>query len=630
MDEDFAHRPPVPGATDVSSTARGWTEVRSKIQNYMVPLWDCRRARSKALRGGRGPMSAGSGGSGPSESRPRELDVGQCIRLGERAALQQLPESFDADLGGTALHKAPRRPDHRSLDVPSEGDRRVTTGRPYAKQHYDSSDQNRRGEAASKAAAEGRGEGPRAPLRHQAMTPVPADEPRTNSVQVPGASASTVSSVCLWSSMPRWLLSSSLPLASFLRSLLSDVPAQEIPGTSPWPMPLPYPLVMKKGKIRTPRRRRALCIIVNLMTAALSFLACGRPSAPPPEVRGGKLSGEQRGIVRRLEAWAKVLVELRIDCVTMGRAAAKVESMEKQVRALERVSAELLQNSAAGYGRPLKRRPATSSSHYKNFREFSGEIQGSEDPPRFLDKGDEVVAKSIEVSRVQLKGQPSFCPLPYLDAESASHYQDPWRWMLSPAEVVDRPPRTRVFARPNEKMKLFSLLDQGKRLAIFDAEIALPDYSNGLFAVIKNQTKDRLVLDGRPPNSLERPTGAFLRSMACASALLPLFIPPTKVAVFAGEDISDYYYRFKVSRARSRRNILVRTVPRPICEQFQAFTDKALPHLYHSKHLCCVTTQSCHGRPQRGDLRPDCSRRATCLPLRSRKGRAAVFRLLAA
>ena len=405
------------------------------------------------------------------------------------------------------------------------------------------------------------------------MTPVPADEPRTNSVQVPGASASRVSSVCLWSSMPRWLLSSSLPLASFLRSLLSDVPAQEIPGTSPWPMPLPYPLVMKKGKIRTPRRRRALCIIVNLMTAALSFLACGRPSAPPPEVRGGKLSGEQRGIVRRLEAWAKVLVDLRIDCVTMGRAAAKVESMEKQVRALERVSAELLQNSAAGYGRPLKRRPATSSSHYENFREFSGEIKGSEDPPRFLDKGDEVVAKSIEVSRVQLKGQPSFCPPPYLDAESASHYEDPWRWMLSPAEVVDRPPRTRVFARPNEKMKLFSLLDQGKRLAIFDAEIALPDYSNGLFAVIKNQTKDRLVLDGRPPNSLERPTGAFLRSMACASALLPLFIPPTKVAVFAGEDISDYYYRFKVSRARSRRNILVGTVPQRICEQFQAFTD---------------------------------------------------------
>ena len=97
MDEDFAHRPPVPGATDVSSIQD--PELPEHDAPCMVPLWDCRRARSKALRGGRGPMSAGSGGSGPSESRPRELDVGQCIRLGERAALQQLPESCDADLG---------------------------------------------------------------------------------------------------------------------------------------------------------------------------------------------------------------------------------------------------------------------------------------------------------------------------------------------------------------------------------------------------------------------------------------------------------------------------------------------------------------------------------------------------
>ena len=119
-----------------------------------------------------------------------------------------------------------------------------------------------------------------------------------------------------------------------------------------WPMPLPYPSVMKKGKVQAPRRRRALRIMVNLMTAVLSFLACGRPAAPPPEHGSGNLTGVQRGIVRRLETWAEALVDLRIDCHAMGQAATKVESMEKQVQSfLELASAELPCEFGDGYGK---------------------------------------------------------------------------------------------------------------------------------------------------------------------------------------------------------------------------------------------------------------------------------------
>ena len=76
------------------------------------------------------------------------------------------------------------------------------------------------------------------------------------------------------------------------------------------------------------------------LSGALSWLSLGQPSAAPAELNLGRpLSGEQRGAVRRLERATRVLARhTEVGPADMGRAAAKVEAVEKQLARLEQIT----------------------------------------------------------------------------------------------------------------------------------------------------------------------------------------------------------------------------------------------------------------------------------------------------
>ena len=132
----------------------------------------------------------------------------------------------------------------------------------------------------------------------------------------------------------------------------------------------------------------------------------------------------------------------------------------------------------------------------------------------FIDRGEEFVAKRIETHCLKIEGKPGFDSVAYLAAESTSHYLEPGSWLMPSWHELGAPPRTRIFPRPDE-----NLLDTGSRLTFFSAEACTPGFgNNGLFASIKSQSKDRLILDARPENLRQIPTGLHLRSVASAAS----------------------------------------------------------------------------------------------------------------
>ena len=120
-----------------------------------------------------------------------------------------------------------------------------------------------------------------------------------------------------------------------------------------------------------------------------------------------------------------------------------------------------------------------------------------------------------------------------------------------------RPPRLRVHCPLHEKIRLFELLDSTDRLRLHTAEEVTPLYGSGLFAVGKSLEKDRMILDSRGANLLERPPNRWIRALAAGELLTRLVLQAEEKILCSGNDLKDFYYFFKATNSRSRRNVLV-------------------------------------------------------------------------
>ena len=196
----------------------------------------------------------------------------------------------------------------------------------------------------------------------------------------------------------------------------------------------------------------------------------------------------------------------------------------------------------------------------------------------YLTGESEIVAKELEASRLKMTGRPAFDPVPFLDADAAAHYRDPFDFMKDPKEVTEKLPRPRFRASRLEKQNVLRLLDSTGRLTFHPARDVHPAFTNGLFGLVKSQEKDRLILDARCQNLRESSTGAWIRSMASFTSLLGIHLLPGERLVFGGEDLRDFYYFFEVSRARSLRNVLSGSIPESVARQFTGFEDVEAGH----------------------------------------------------
>ncbi|CAE7648407.1 Cdk10, partial [Symbiodinium necroappetens] len=398
--------------------------------------------------------------------------------------------------------------------------------------------------------------------------------------RVPGAAARPILAASLWASLPRWVLEQPTPFASFFRSLVTQKPKQGAPATGQaFPMPLPYPSVYKRSaRRRTSRLRASERHAVNLVVAVLSWLALDCPAAGPAWISLGQpLTGEQRGAVRRLESFVRVLVrQPMVGPSEMGRVAAKVEAVEQQLGRLETIA----------------RRLGRVSSHYLGNPDHID--YDSPPPARFLrvgaglcsgrgvyDHGGDRAFDRLLASRLVMTGRPAFDPTPHLDPEARSHYLDPAAWMKDPETLDEALPRPKFKATRAERLRVLKMLDDTDRLRFIPADLVDPRFTSGLFAIIKDQDRDRMIMDCRCPNALESATGRWIRTMATAASLLNLSLGPTEELVMAGEDLKDYYYFFKTPPARLLRNVVTGKLPRDVAATFAGFSSAEDGHAFY-------------------------------------------------
>ena len=389
------------------------------------------------------------------------------------------------------------------------------------------------------------------------MTDVGAEDegremPEVSSFQLPGLRAPTVRVPALVNSLPRIALKYCGSFGSFLRSLLSKCPSLRDEDTrcgSLWPMPLPYPEAFQGGcrEGGASWRKRRTC----LQVAILCWLHLGKPSAGPSTIRlGARLSSKQWRRVRMLEWLSEDANSVfEIDAAAMARTATKCEASSDELDALHRALAAL---SFAGFGLGSNAGGAINVAPYdvgEENRYFFGEYGTKFKAASF------VAAKEIRADRIVFEGVPEFDPVPFFDEETAYAYCKPLQRSKGavPREAV---PRVSVHARRSERNELFRRMARTGRLVMVERDKVDESRTSGLFAVPKDLSRDRLILDARPPNAYERPLNCYTKTMASAACLGALELEADERLLLSGRDIKDFFYQFKVGPERCLRNTM--------------------------------------------------------------------------
>ena len=374
-----------------------------------------------------------------------------------------------------------------------------------------------------------------------------ADEQRP--ITVPGSGAPTVNIFSLWSSLQRWLLSSSTRFSSFLHSFLHNKPSESGGTTSSlWPITAPYPELFKKGGVKgRSRRQRCRQMAVNLLVLSLSWLHMHKPKKSPRELnRHGKLSAAQWSVVKRFELRLDALAEVGdVGPVEMGRAAVKTEGLVSILHDLLSKAEQLL---PSGYASGSAPHSLVSDDQQEWCDGDAGEVIGR------LDRGAPILAKEVEPSRLSFpQDVPEFRPENLFSEPHRSVFLDPIGKARTPAPE-DQPPRVQVRASKTKTRELLRFLDAHHRLILAPPENIRETHLCGAFALVKDERKDRLILDARPPNELEETLRDWCSTLGSVTALSQIELLPNNVLYMSGTDLRDFYYCFKVSKERGFRN----------------------------------------------------------------------------
>ena len=382
-------------------------------------------------------------------------------------------------------------------------------------------------------------------------------------LKVPGAAAPPIKVTGLVNSMPRLLLSLRCSFSAFFADLARQ-PRQPSGATfSFWPVPLPYPDILAAGGGGQRAWKKRL---LNLAVAALDWLYLRRPARAPPGLEAGTpLTKKQWQMIELLgELVGDGYESLVLGPADLGRTASKLEDQDAILGALHRtlLSAEqglprYMAPHGAPAGRPAKDvAPPDASSlegskrpHDRPFGWIAGKLRGKKT----------IAAKQIVASRVSLPPPPAFDPRPFFDEPTAFAYEHPLRRVL--AKPREPPPaRSTVMASRANKLELFRAMARSGRLGILDRDEVRPGITSGLFAVVKDFSRDRLILDGRGASVYEKPLSHWTKGLASFDKVCEIYLPAGQCLRASGRDLRDFFYQFSVSRERTARNCLAGTL----------------------------------------------------------------------
>eukprot|EP00438_Fugacium_kawagutii_P029903 Skav200720 [mRNA] locus=scaffold2650:194332:201147:- [translate_table: standard] len=594
MATDFEMAMALPGSSHVPVSGRAWLELRSRVQMYQTPvrlLWsiagiyDCIKAQRFEEAKTRALLALAAGDQ-------VSIDRGSWV-IAQEILLEDPPNSAafqQHTLPGELEAPHSRMVDGRWMDLfiqklhdwDSLAEKKRKLGNKQKPSQPPNSEPSKAAEPKKAGKAKGKGVGglsiPLASLPSSSCTARPIDgtavhgreasgielathpEARppaagTASLKVPGAAASPASVSKMWNSLLRRLMRSQCSLGLFARSTFSSrAQKAKKPSTKPvWPMPLPFKTIDEAADFDPAAQRALNCIVI-----VFNWLHLGQPARVPRdyccEASLTQVQHEMVGRLQRLMGEWLQCPEITADM--MGRTASKVEVLEDTLAELTKAAEKLIDQQGSRKGPPVPARhrrtaPADAES-------LLADVQ---------------VAKDIEAHRLKFSGCPSFDPVPYLDSESALLYDDPIQHSLEPCESLEDPPHVQVRGTRTEALKLLRKLDAGGRLALFRADQVRMTHRAGIFCLTKNQHLDRLILDSRPANQLDFPLSSWTQTMASVAPLLEVVVEPHQQILCSGEDLKDFYYFYKVSNSRAKRNSIKMELTEKEARTFGCWTE---------------------------------------------------------
>ena len=353
--------------------------------------------------------------------------------------------------------------------------------------------------------------------------------------KAPGSRASSIYPSEIWGSFLQCMSSANCRLSIFFHSLRDSPYVQQGPNAgkrskkdlSIWPMPLPFLELLTSG---APQPRDPDRLALNAIVLVLDWLYLGMSKIWVSHLGlglGSALNARQLQALDRLRPNVKQWNERGpFGPGDMSRAVSKFEAYEDELDAI-----------CAHVAKYRKRDDLPDL----NFQALSH-------------------ARPVDPSRLRFVGTPTFDPTPFLDEANRRTYLTPLDFAQDiPSEVPV--PRVCVRARPGKLPELLELLASSDRLRIVRRSELKIGLRNGMLSLAKDELRDRMILDARPPNLAERTEERWIKSLGSLEQLQFMYVAPEyDISIFA-EDLREFYHAFKISSQRTLRNALALCLP---------------------------------------------------------------------
>ena len=183
--------------------------------------------------------------------------------------------------------------------------------------------------------------------------------------------------------------------------------------------------------------------------------------------------------------------------------------------------------------------------------------------------------RSLDASRLILKGTGHFDASPYLDDELILAYREP-RSLLFEADDYGEDSWPATNDPEQEVTKLALLWDKNGLLFLhggFDLDQE-PDCRTRIFNAYKNQLADRQIGDRRARNSCECRVRGPSIDLPCGFDLVDIYCNPKTHYIAIGiTDRKDFYHQFHATESRSRSNTVGPPVPARDLEGTHAYAE---------------------------------------------------------
>ncbi len=331
--------------------------------------------------------------------------------------------------------------------------------------------------------------------------------------------------------------------------------------TSLWPVP-PVRWSWTAASRLGPRRRRRRHFyrirheLLQIVLISLNWETLGFPTSPPKEaVLGAPFSAQQHAIIERIEGMLDHFLHMSpFGAEDLGRSSEKFQSVINLIQSFPKckLDVEVLEQGFLQVHESL--------DPYRSHFESKPCSQTVDDPAHLhcsdvgaVAKASLASAKPVVADRVKWSYPPSFDAQEFLNPVVREAYNDP--------EVLRKPSSEWPVSRPakmhiehKEFLRLVNKWDSLGACMLVDVSEVSMDEAVGIFCVAKDSQHDRLIINPKTINGRMDTITESTKELAPGNMLGLLSLAPDEVFRFQADDLSDFYYTFKVPEKRALRN----------------------------------------------------------------------------